>query len=84
MSKLILYDFKCTSCDHRYEALVTSSTLVGKCPECDSDSTRLISCPHLDPKMGLDPDNATSWDRWARVREQKAKQDKKRREEHGS
>ena len=83
MAKQILYEWRCHSCNTKYDALATSDTLVGKCPECGHESKRLISAPRLDPKMGLDPDNPTMYDKWARTRTQKAKLDAKRRESHG-
>jgi putative FmdB family regulatory protein len=41
-----LYDFKCRSCESKFEALVLKKT--PKCPECGSeDLERLLSVPAL-------------------------------------
>ena len=59
--------------------------MVLPCPECGSPSNRLISAPRLDPRMGLDPEgNPTMADKWAKVREQRAKIEKKHYKEHGT
>ena len=84
MSKLILYDWRCQSCDTKYEALAKSDIKIGACPECGADSKRLISTPRLDPKMGLDPSNPTAYDKWERKNRQKVEQDKKFYKEHGA
>ncbi len=83
MSKLILYDWRCQSCNTKFEALEKMVTLERECPECGNVAKRLISAPRLDPKMGLDPSNTTAADRWARVNKQKTEQDKKFYEDHG-
>ncbi len=31
-----LYEYVCTTCDNRYEDLVSSSTSKSKCPKCES------------------------------------------------
>lgn len=85
MAKLILYDFKCTNCEHKFEEMVKSSQLSIPCPNCSSESKRLISAPRLDPRMGLDPEgNPTMADRWAKTRKQRAQIEKKHYKEHGT
>lgn len=83
--KLILYDFRCKTCDHKFDDMVKSDVFQLPCPECGSEAKRLISTPRLDPRMGLDPEgNPTMGDKWAKVREQRAKIEKKHYEEHGT
>lgn len=83
MAKAILYDWRCLSCDTKYDALVKSDVFNHPCPECGGDSKRLISTPHFDPKMGLDPDFGTFGDKWAKKNKQKVEQDKKFHKDHG-
>jgi putative FmdB family regulatory protein len=84
MSKLILFDFRCTECSHKFEALVKSAVHFQQCPECGESAKRLISTPRLDPRMGIDPDMSTMGDKWARVRKQRAAIEKKHYKEHGT
>ena len=85
MSKFILFDFRCTECLVKFEEMVKSSVKELPCPQCGARSTRLISTPRLDPRMGLDPvGNPTMGDKWARTREQRAKIEKAHYKEHGT
>lgn len=84
MSKLILYDWRCQSCEQKHEALEKSDVRTRDCPECGGEAIRLISAPRLDPKMGLDPDMPTAYDQWQKTNRQKVEQDKKFHENHGT
>jgi putative FmdB family regulatory protein len=85
MSKLILFDFRCTHCQHKFEVMVKPDIKSRPCPKCSSEGKRLISAPRLDPKMGLDPDGfPTAGDKWANMREQRARIEKKHYKEHGT
>jgi putative FmdB family regulatory protein len=64
---LIYYDFQCKDCHEVYEALVTPDTRERQCPECGLVATRLISKPHLDYRMGSDPDMPTMASKWAKM-----------------
>lgn len=83
MSKLILYDWRCTKCNTKFEALAKMVELTCDCPECGSTANRLISTPRLDPGNGLDPSMPSAYDRWERVNKQKIAQDKKFYADHG-
>lgn len=85
MSKLILYDFRCTKCAHKFDGLVNSDVMSLPCPECTADSNRLISTPRFDPRMGLDPEgNPTMADKWAKTRNQRARIERQHYKEHGT
>jgi len=79
----MLFDFRCPGCGV-FEGFVKPDVRETPCPNCSTASTRLISAPRLDPKMGLDPDNPTAYDRWERVNKQKVAQDRAFYKEHGS
>lgn len=83
ISKLLLFDFRCTGCNHKFDDMVKSDVYEAPCPECGAQAKRLISCPRLDPKMGLDPDFPTAYDAWAKSKTQKTKIDKAHYKEHG-
>ena len=83
MSKLILYDWRCQSCNTKFEALEKMVTVGRDCPECGGVAKRLISAPRLDPRMGLDPSNPTAAAKWERTNKQKTEQDKKFFRDHG-
>lgn len=85
MAKLLMFDFRCTSCEHQFDDLVKSSVHSIPCPNCSSEAKRLVSTPRLDPKMGLDAEgNPTMGDRWAKIRKEKALIEKKHYKEHGT
>lgn len=85
MSKFTLYDFRCTSCNTVFEDMVKPSEYSAPCPDCGEAGKRLISAPRLDPRMGLDPvGNPTMGDKWAKVREQRARIEKAHYKEHGT
>lgn len=83
MSKLILFDFRCTVCDDKFDALVNSCMLSTQCPKCHGHSKRLISAPRIAIK-GTDPDFPKAYADWERQLKQKQKQDKKFYKEHGA
>ncbi|HEX4683509.1 MAG TPA: zinc ribbon domain-containing protein [Gemmatimonadaceae bacterium] len=42
-----IFDYRCKSCSHEFEALVRGSKVV-KCPECESESLdKLLSLPAI-------------------------------------
>ena len=88
---LKIFDFRCQSCDHRFEAMVTSSEPQPSCPECEStDCKRLISAPRIDytrtAANGTQSSDAmtTSIDRWQKGRAQKMKIEQRNLERHGT
>ncbi len=85
MAKLLLFDFRCTECNTKFESMVKSDVLLTPCVECGADSKRLISGTRMDPRMGLDPEsNPTMGDRWAKIRKERAQIEKKHYKEHGT
>lgn len=83
MSKLILYDFRCTECEHKFERLAKMVDRQTECPQCGAVANRLISTPRLDPRMGLDPDFPGAYDKWAKVRKQRTAIERAHYKEHG-
>lgn len=81
--KLILFDFRCKSCGLKFEDMVKPDVFEAPCPDCGTAGVRLISCPRLDPRMGLDPDFPTAYDNWAKRQTIKAKTDRAHYKEHG-
>lgn len=75
--KLILFDFRCKTCNLKFEGLVKQEVRVHPCPDCDSEAKRLISTPKLDPKL------ESRHNIWVRQNAQKIRQDKKFYENHG-
>jgi putative FmdB family regulatory protein len=83
MSKLILYEWRCRSCELRFEKLSKSDIWTTDCPNCRHEAKRIISAPHFDPAMGLDPAFPTMYKKWATTRKQRTKIDQKYAESHG-
>lgn len=72
-----LYDFKCSK-EHLTEAFVGYETTTLLC-ECGEVANRIIS-PVRISLDGTDPTFVGAYDRWARIREEKTKQEAKRNE----
>lgn len=70
-----MYEFRCSK-EHLTEALVDYETTQVNC-ECGEVATRIISTPRI-ALDGTNPNFVGAYDRWARVREEKAKQEVKR------
>ena len=81
---LRLFDFECQNpdCSHTFEELVKyeeqGSVL---CPLCNHSTKRLIGAANIDPKLGIDPNYPTMYDKWARTRRQR-KQIESKRDSH--
>jgi hypothetical protein len=69
-----LYDFKCSQ-EHITESFVDYETTTLLC-ECGKESKRIIS-PVRISLDGTDPIYTSAYDKWARTREQKQKQEAK-------
>lgn len=68
----ILFEFKCTKCNHCEDRLVESSVKALDCPNCEGTMARLISpvrC-NLEGITGHFPDAA---DKWARRHEKEGR-----------
>ncbi len=81
MSKFILYDFRCTECQHKFEKLVKPDVLP-PCPKCSNVTKRLISAPRI-KLSGTDPSFPGEYAKWEKKRAKKAAEDKKFYERHG-
>lgn len=72
-----MYEFKCSE-EHLTEALVDYETTEVLC-ECGEVANRIISTPRI-VLDGTNPTFVGAYDKWARVREEKKKQEAKRNE----
>ena len=70
-----MFDFLCDS-GHVTERLVDDSVGAITCPECGKEAVKAVSAPtiKLEGFTGAFPD---AYDRWARVRAEKLKQEQK-------
>lgn len=85
MSKLILFDFKCTKCEHIFEELTAPGDYWCKCPKCGSNAQRQLSTPTIDYKaFALSSGaTATSIDKFDRVHRQRKAIEQRNWENHG-
>ena len=81
MSKFLLFDFRCLSCDHVFEIFAKPDEII-PCLECSRETKRLISAPRID-LPGTDPAFPRAYDAWDKKRKTKAKEDKKFFDAHG-
>jgi len=72
-----MFEFKCSK-EHITESLVDYETTVVLC-DCGLEANRIISTPRI-CLDGTNPNFVGAYDRWARVREEKAKQEAKSNE----
>jgi hypothetical protein len=72
----LMFDFQCTD-GHVTERLVDSEVGTIACPECGKEAIKLVSSPQvkLEGFTGAFPD---AYEKWARVRADKLKQEQKR------
>lgn len=88
----ILYNFRCTHCDHVFEDWDTTERSANvECPKCQTPGAkRLISKPRLDyNSMVADGSSSsdgltTSIERWAKRRADKLKIEQRNMERHGT
>lgn len=83
MSKFIIFDFRCTTCDHRFEQMVKPDVHDFPCEKCGSQSKRLISAPRIDPRLGINPDFPGAYGKWEKTQRQKRQIEKKYYDNHG-
>jgi putative FmdB family regulatory protein len=83
MSKLLLFEFRCTQCSTKHDELVHSDVFSAECPRCGGESMRIVSTPRIDPRLGVDPDFCTMSDKWARKHENTRKLQEQKEREHG-
>jgi hypothetical protein len=72
-----MFEFKCSE-EHITESFVDYETTQILC-DCGLEAHRIISTPRISLD-GTNPDFVSAYDRWARVREEKAKKEAKRNE----
>jgi putative FmdB family regulatory protein len=83
--KLLLFDFRCKSCDAVFEDLAKSDVFQMPCPKCGQSANRIISCPRIDKTAMALQEGATetSIKHFDRLHQsQRAKEEKSFRE-HG-
>ncbi len=70
-----MFEFRCND-GHITEKYIGYETTVVTCDICGTDAHRIVSTPRisLDP---TDPVYVSAYDKWARVHEEKAKQERK-------
>lgn len=74
-----MFDFHCKSCGDEFEKLVDTNIRTVTC-ECGGEASRMISTPTIGLD-GTNPDFPTAYDKWANVREQRARVTAKRNRE---
>lgn len=42
-----MYDFKCTSCEHRFDRVVDRDDTTAECPECGDTADKVMSAPRI-------------------------------------
>lgn len=83
---MILFDFKCTQCDHTFEELVKSSVMEIPCPECGETAKRaLLTPPRVDWMSMAQGANAPvgAVDYFERVHKQQKAIEERNEREHG-
>lgn len=68
----LLRDFKCKTCGNEFERFIDSETLTSNC-KCGCVADRVIGMPRV-ALDGTDPGFPGAYDRWAKIREDNARQ----------
>lgn len=76
---MIIFDFRCETCDNKFEKLVSSDTYEVNCTQCDGTAKRCVSTPRV-MLDGTDPSFPGEWGKWDRKRKQKMAQEAKQQE----
>lgn len=77
MSKLMMFDFECSTCEKVFEDLVSADTQTLPCPSCKGTACRLVAAPRIDwLHMGLDPAFPSAYEKWGDAKTQHHKTDK--------
>lgn len=85
MSKLMIFDFKCTKCDRISEDLVNPGTYWTQCPHCLANAQRILSPVRIDKTRlaltnGASPESISHFDR---IHRQRKAIEEKTMAEHG-
>ena len=72
----LLRDFICAACGERQERYLDSDITEVNC-ECGARASRIIGMPHV-ALDGTDPGFPGAYEKWAKVREDRAARDRKR------
>lgn len=85
MSKLILFDFRCTKCEHVFEELVKPGEYWTQCPRCGSNAQRQMSTPRIDRTRIALTNNASpeSIAHFERIHKQRTEKENRTFKEHG-
>ncbi len=82
MSKLTLYDFRCNTCNRKFEEMVNPSIHSVNCTYCGGASKRLVSTPTI-KLPGTDPGFPGAYDKWEKTQRQKRQIEKRHYDRHG-
>lgn len=65
-----MYEYKCPECETQFEKLQrVAERKSAPCPECGQPGKQQLTTASFDPRMGLDPDFSTAWDKWGKSME---------------
>lgn len=82
--KLMMFEWQCNKCRREFSDLAQPDVKRLRHEGCGGMSKRLISAPHFDIRMGIDPTgNPTMAAKWARQHEQARKIEDRRARDHG-
>lgn len=65
---LIMFDFKCSSCDTQFEDLVKRGERTIACKHCGAEAHKVITPVRFECGKGIDPGFPTAYDKWAKKR----------------
>ena len=85
MSKLILFDHRCTGCEHVFEELAKPGDYWVQCPKCGSNAQRMLSPVRIDRTRIALTSNASpeSIAHFDRVHRERAEKENRNFKEHG-
>lgn len=86
MSKLIVFEFQCSSCDAITDELVQPTVYETVCSACGGTARRIVSAVRLDPHAFVHGPTASepAIDKWCKIRKKKMDIEQKKLRDHGT
>lgn len=86
MSKLILFEFRCSDCGTVFTELVQPDVYEASCSDCGNTAQRIVSAARIDWRPFVHGRTASepAVDKWDKMRRKKMDIEKRKLEDHGT
>lgn len=86
MSKLIIFEFRCSDCNTVFTELVRPDVYAASCPDCEGTGNRIVSAARIDWQAFAKGPNASepAVDKWDKMRRKKMEIEQQKLKDHGT